>query len=140
MDGNLSGINPDIEVINNNQKSDNTNSGIELIVPNQIPGDVGGDIQIDEDGEKGRVGAYVHCNRFNGPSGNQTYYADHTSTQAIKNFVDSDCDRAFIRYNCWNDYTASTNCKGLLYYKSTINSNPHNCSSAIGHSIKYHAH
>jgi hypothetical protein len=98
------------------------------------------DGQIDEDGEIGRPGAYVHCNRFNGPNGNNTYYSNEASSGAITNFYLSDCDRAFFAYNCVMDYTDSTNCKGLLYYGSTRNSNPRDCSTHLGHSIKFHEH
>lgn len=42
-------------------------------------------------GEKGVVGYRLHCNRFNGPSGDNAYHS-HFSAQGLINFVGSDCD------------------------------------------------
>ncbi|WP_348620196.1 hypothetical protein [Paenibacillus polymyxa] len=42
-------------------------------------------------GELGYTGKRLHCNRFNGPNGDNRYWS-HFSAQGLKNFVGSDCD------------------------------------------------
>lgn len=44
------------------------------------------------DKQAGVVGYRLHCNRFNGPYGNNTYYSNHLAAQTISNFFYSDCD------------------------------------------------
>lgn len=98
----------------------------------------GGDIQIDETGEKGWTGAYVDCNRFNGTIGNNTYYPENMwhIAQAVTNFYHSDCDYAAIPYGCV--MSGNQKCNGLFEYSGYVNPNPHDCSSAIGDSIHFH--
>ncbi|AWB43763.1 hypothetical protein DCC85_05690 [Paenibacillus sp. CAA11] len=43
------------------------------------------------EGEAGVTGKRLHCNRFNGPKGDNKYWS-HFSVQGLKNFVGSDCD------------------------------------------------
>lgn len=101
------------------------------------PGGVG---QIDKHGQAGIPGWYVHCNRFNSPFGDNTYYDKSINpVKAAANFVHSDCDFAFIRYQCWEDYYGEmTNCRGLRVYGGYVNHNPHNCSEEIGETIRFH--
>jgi hypothetical protein len=57
------------------------------------------------DGERGATGKRLHCNRFNGPYGNNTYYSNHFSQQTLDNFDHSDCDIAFASsLACLKDY------------------------------------
>lgn len=46
-------------------------------------------------GELGYTGKRLHCNRFNGPHGDNRYYS-HSSVQGLQNFVGSDCDMSFL--------------------------------------------
>ncbi|WP_053594312.1 hypothetical protein [Lysinibacillus sp. FJAT-14222] len=85
-----------------------------------------------EVGQKHSPGDRVHCNRFNGSVSNHRYY-NHWDPRAWKNFVGSDCDYAFLSYDCQNDYTSNTNCRGL---QSAYNYK--NCSWALYHSNRYH--
>lgn len=87
---------------------------------------------LSEIGEKQYPGDYVHCVRFNGFYSDNVYYA-HDSVKGLRNFIGSDCDHAFLAYNCEKDYTAQTNCRGLqAAYNYT------NCSKALGHTQRYH--
>ncbi|WP_153465160.1 hypothetical protein [Sediminibacillus terrae] len=103
---------------------------------------ISGDHQIDEIGEKGRTGAFVHCNRFNGDapgiSQDETYYSSSTY-QAFRNFIGSDCDKAMVDYGCVSIGDMGP-CQGLHHYQDWINTNIQNCSLEIGHGILYHSH
>ncbi|MED3622651.1 hypothetical protein [Neobacillus thermocopriae] len=92
-----------------------------------------GDISIQSEvGQRHYPGDRVHCNRFNGRYTDHVYY-NHWDPRAWKNFISSDCDWAFFSYDCENDYTSDTKCRGL---QSAYNYR--NCSWALGHSNKYH--
>lgn len=92
-----------------------------------------GDISIQSEvGQKHYPGDRVHCNRFNGEYTDHIYY-NHWDPRAWRNFIGSDCDWAFLSYDCENDYTSNTKCRGL---QSAYNYR--NCSWALGHSNRYH--
>lgn len=72
------------------------------------------------------TGAYLACNDYNGPYGNQK--DNQGWWQDSINFVGSDCQAAFS--SCmWYDFTKSPICNGSF-----------NCSSLIGHCTGYHRH
>jgi hypothetical protein len=76
----------DLDITSMLSNDANSNSGLD-IVPYASPTN-----PYWEDGELGTPGKRLHCNRFNGPYGNNTYYSSHIKPQAIANFFYSDCD------------------------------------------------
>lgn len=78
-------------------------------------------------------GIVVTCNRFNGPDGNQIYYADHTDPQALINFVGSTCEEVLETTSsvCFWDYTAWRYC---------LSDGTRNCSPLIRRNMRYHPH
>ena len=58
-----------------------------------------------QNGELGFTGFRLHCNRFNGPWGDNRYYSNHLLVQTMINFTMSDCDFAMGQniLRCIND-------------------------------------
>ncbi|GLF91644.1 hypothetical protein Saga11_29030 [Bacillus safensis] len=111
--------------------------GEEESIEEQVEGD--GEVQIGglKNGQKPKRGAYVHCNRFNGFTGDGRYYSKTKHpVKANINFFQSDCDVALARsFKCLKDYTNSPYCS--TKNKSTAGK----CSPNIAkHSRLYHKH
>lgn len=93
-----------------------------------------------DDGEVGVPGKRLHCNRFNGPYGNNTYYSSHIKPQAIANFFYSDCDVSINwTLECIkDDIPLMTNfcAAGIPPYESS--SKEASCSGVEGRSRYFH--
>jgi hypothetical protein len=100
-----------------------------------------GDLQVGgvENGELPKRGQRVHCNRFNGFTGNGRYYSSKTYWRTIQNFFQSDCDVALVNSTkCYHDYDSNINNR----YCSTKNTTTAGyCSKYIvKHGVGYHKH